>query len=546
METKLSADKCSRLKWRLGYDGCFAVDARGRSGGLALLWRAENQVDVLNYSDRHISAWIRDVDFPSKWLLARFYGELDVARRTEAWEFLESLKPDFQRAWCVLGDFNEILFSNEKRGGKPRREAQMVRFREVLEDCHLHDLGFKEDMFTWSNKHGDGTYTKERLDRVTTNPIWTSMFQDYGVEVLVARSSDHKPLLMKFRGKEEETRRGRNLFKYEEAEDEYNIKEVKEIQLRLGVLLEQENITWKQRAKRHWYKEGDMYTRYFHACATERKKKNTIKRVKGEDDVVRTDVAEIAGAFQSFFTKVYTSSDPSLEIIERCLENVEPRVLAEMNLQLDSVFTRTEVDEAIKQMGPLKSPRPDGFTTRKKGKVGSLALKLDMSKAYDRVECGGEIFCPKRGLRQGDPLSPYLFILCAEGLSSLINAAEKKGDIKGVSVRRGGTSINHLMFADDCILFCRAKVSEWKKIHELLQLYEAGSGQMLNKQKSSFFFSSNTRANEKKDIIQEAGGGVCGSYERYLGLPDLVGRSKVNTFRSIKERIWQKIHTKIT
>ncbi|XP_042941372.1 uncharacterized protein LOC122276027 [Carya illinoinensis] len=214
---------------------------------------------------------------------------------------------------------------------------------------------------------------------------------------------------------------------------------------------------------------------------------------------------------------------------------------------------------------------------RRKWKVGNMAIKLDMSKAYDRIEWAyveamlrklgfcerwvylimkcissvsfsvlingkpEEKFYPSRGLRQGDPLSPYLFILCAEGLSGLLNEAERKKETKGVQVARGGVSINHLLFADDCILFGRARLEEWNSVQRVLGKYEKALGQFLNKEKTSIFFSSNTQATEKKRIKEAGGVVVCGKYEKYLGLPAFVGRSKYNTFRILKEMIWQKI-----
>jgi hypothetical protein len=87
---------------------------------------------------------------------------------------------------------------------------------------------------------------------------------------------------------------------------------------------------------------------------------------------------------------------------------------------------------------------------------------------------------PTRELRQGDPFSPYLFILCAKGLSHLLCRAKKKKSISGLPITRGGSKINHLLFANDSLLFCRANLDDWNKMQAILEMYERSSGQCLN------------------------------------------------------------------
>lgn len=75
----------------------------------------------------------------------------------------------------------------------------------------------------------------------------------------------------------------------------------------------------------------------------------------------------------------------------------------------------------------------------------------------------------------------------------------------------------------------------------MLNLYQRGLGQMINNKKLFILFSSNTPLVDQSKVLQEIAGVICGNYDRYLGLPTLIGKSTYNTFRWIKERVWSKI-----
>jgi hypothetical protein len=91
-----------------------------------------------------------------------------------------------------------------------------------------------------------------------------------------------------------------------------------------------------------------------------------------------------------------------------------------------------------------------------------------------------EQFLPSRGLRQGDPLSPYLFLFCVEGFSALLRQAQHEKELAGVSFGRGGPTITHLLFADDSIVFLEASQGNMEALKAVLQQYEECSGQKVN------------------------------------------------------------------
>ncbi|XP_074327890.1 uncharacterized protein LOC141665806 [Apium graveolens] len=193
-----------------------------------------------------------------------------------------------------------------------------------------------------------------------------------------------------------------------------------------------------------------------------------------------------------------------------------------------------------------------------RGSEGDAALKLDISKAYDRVKwmmlcvqtvsyefCfNGVKFGPiiqRRGIRQGDPLSPYLFLFYVEGLSLSLSRAVSANSIHGVKVSNSAPVISHLLFVDDSFLFFRASNHEAVVIKSLLDEYASHSGQSINYQKSRIFFSSNVKQDKQSEISSILGVSNDLQHSMYLGLPSLVGRSKKRVFGFIKDRLWKRL-----
>ena len=148
----------------------------------------------------------------------------------------------------------------------------------------------------------------------------------------------------------------------------------------------------------------------------------------------------------------------------------------------------------------------------------------------------GEI-SPTRGNRQVDPLSPYLFLLCLEGLNRMFQQATRDNLIRGFSLCKNGPKITRLFFADDNLLFCQARMEDLQAIQHILSLYKGASGQQINRGKTTFFFSKAVMEDKKEEILNFLGVPKIMEYEKYLGLLAVVGRKKKANLNYIKERV---------
>ena len=113
--------------------------------------------------------------------------------------------------------------------------------------------------------------------------------------------------------------------------------------------------------------------------------------------------------------------------------------------------------------------------------------------------------------------------------------------LEGFSLCKYGQKISYLLFADDSLLFCRARVEDVSKILEILGKYERALGQKLNANKTTIFFGGNVTDSEKLQVQSLLGVPKIKEYEKYLGLPLVVGRHKKASFNYIKDRVWGKL-----
>ena len=135
-----------------------------------------------------------------------------------------------------------------------------------------------------------------------------------------------------------------------------------------------------------------------------------------------------------------------------------------------------------------------------------------------------EAFSSSRGVRQGDPLSPYLFVLCMERLNQIIEDAISRGSWKPATSSRGVPPLSRLFFTDDLLLFGEATVEQARVIKQCLDMFCAASGEKVSTHKSMVFFSKNTQASTAQGFSQELNMPITDDLGRYLGMPLIHGR----------------------
>ncbi|XP_074373938.1 uncharacterized protein LOC141714312 [Apium graveolens] len=402
-ETLSNKSKVDCVRQRLGYEGIFVVEARVHSGGMAMLWKKEGEAKLLNYGNNHIDLVV-NMDGLPEFRVTGFYGELKRSLRRNTWNLIRRLAGESELPWCIIGDLNNMLSPTDKKGGNKYPSWLLRGFQEVLDECNLIDMELVGYPFTWEKGKGTSLWVEERLDRALISHSWNLLFPTARLVNLEISTSDHCPLwldpvLQEFQKsvkhfrfenawlrepmchqivqsswelfsedsfqkkikccstslakwgkeitenfKERIAKLNKVLRRVKSRRDVESVKRYKDTHEQLCEVLNQKEIFWRQRAKQLWMRSGDQNTKYFHACASKRRKRNQISNLKNNDGVwVGWDIGLpklVVDYFDNVFKASNTHSDAVTKFIQEGVSN-------EQNLALQATVEESEVRAAL-------------------------------------------------------------------------------------------------------------------------------------------------------------------------------------------------------
>ncbi|KAL5564135.1 hypothetical protein UlMin_027299 [Ulmus minor] len=465
------------------------------------MWKANCVVNVCSSSSFFIDAWISSTDI-LPWRFSGFYGNPDSNHRGHSWELLRRLCFAHSGAWLCAGDFNEILNGNEKLGGGVKSQRAIDEFRNAVDDCLICDLGFVGDPFTWcNNRPNDLIY--ERLDRGFGNIDWVNRFPNTTVEHLEAVCSDHRPLLFSFGLKVTMSIPCRVT-----AEDNSFL-------LRPFVAADVKAALFGMNPtkapgfdglpalffQKYWAVVGEEVTAVCISCL------NGDGQISIFNKTVLSLIPKPKSPKKVMDFRPISLCTALYKIVAKCLANRLTKSLDSVISDSQSAFVggRLIHDNVLVAFEGIHSMRKGRF-----GNGNKAALKLDMSKAFDRVE--------------------WNFIE-----EVMLQLGYDKRWVEKIM------RFSHLLFADDSFLFLDANRSNFETVSAILKLYCAASGQIVNFDKSEICFGRDVLPPVQRDLASFFGVRWVACHDKYLGLPTFAGRCKRDLFNFIKNRVWNKV-----
>nr|CCA66140.1 hypothetical protein [Beta vulgaris subsp. vulgaris] len=419
-ETKMEEmpEKIMRSIWKSDNVEWIISPSQGNSGGILSIWNTSFFAKKSSIIKRH---WIAIkgslVSHNFDCILINVYNSCLASIRAEVWTEIRDFWKECALPSLIIGDFNEVLNSSERRS-LIASQSEMTKFRDFVQNLQLLEIPSSSGGFTWFRGN-----SKSLLDRLFINPEWLILFPGLKLSLLMRGLSDHCPLLVHnedknwgpkpFRfqncwlsdpnclkivkevwqassgvsavGKLKAVRKRLKVWNQEEygnidnriskmenliqqydeisnqrilTEDE--LEEKQKAQVELWKWMKRREVYWAQNARISWLKEGDRNTRFFHTIASNKRRKNSIIciEVKGKES---GDPQIIKREAVSHFKKIFAENNYNRPTFKGLSFR---QITDDQASDLTQPFSNKEIDEAVSSCAADKAPGPDGFNFR--------------------------------------------------------------------------------------------------------------------------------------------------------------------------------------
>ncbi|KAL4310509.1 hypothetical protein GQ457_01G020120 [Hibiscus cannabinus] len=492
------------------------------------------------------------------------HGRSESALKKHNWALIDRLRDASPLPWLLGGDFNEILTFSEKQGGNRKSHHQLTDFFECLLRNDLADCKPSRGWFTWMKSGSRTMPIREWLDRFIADNAWFLTFPKFRAWSDYSPNSDHHFILLdtvapphapEARGKD-------SIFHFDDcwAREPDCISMVHSLWAhstgsfsgRLATICEglrhwqstkratDWEAYWAQRSRVFWLSAGDQNTSFLHAKASARKKKNAIMGLYDCNGYWQTSTTEVLRVASDYFVSLF-SANPPIDA-PAFLEHITSSVTADINSGLLAPFTTEEVIAAFRDINPRKSPGinglPSGFFRQHWEILGEdfVSFCLDLLRGHTDMASVNEtviVLIPKvdkpTSMRQLRPIS-----LCTVIYKTV---SKQEGRLPGVRASKYGPPVNHLLFADDSLVFLRNNMTEVQCLKNILLTYSSVSGQKVNFSKSTAYFSPRTPPTHRTAVHDALGVQEVDDHDIYLGVPLLIGKNKYAVFGRYRDKV---------
>ncbi|XP_074290339.1 uncharacterized protein LOC141617068 [Silene latifolia] len=627
---------------------------RGSSqGGPTVL---EVMVNCIRKDLQVIHAQVTNLVTGFGWTCSLVYGCNADSDRVALWDSLIALKANVHGPWLVMGDFNNVLYVDERIGSQVT-DAEVKGFQNCVDVCGLYDLVSTGAYFTWNNKQEGDTRVYSRIDRVLANDDWILNRPNGVVSFLPEGLYDHSPCLIEL-GEDlvkklkhlKHPLKKLNNGRYGDIENTAMLQAEERVASDSYKELDAARLLFiAQKAKVQWVNLADDNTRYFHSTIKARRAQNKVLKIKDMHGVICTEGSVVNAEHARGMVQQVTDDEIRAALfsipVEKApgpdgysagffrdaydiiggdvLNSVKEffstgRLLQQVNATVLTLIPKVDCPNSVHDFRPIVccnviykciskiickrlsgvlmdivSMNQSAFIKDReivdnilicqvlvrlygrKSCTPRAMLKIDLKKAYDSIEwaflrdmlialefpdqmiqwimvCvtttsftislnGSRFgyFKGERGLRQGDPMSPLLFMLCLEYFSRILRVVTEKPEFRYHSLCRG-LKLSHLAFADDLLLFCRADTASITIILRAFLNFSEASGLCMNKAKSDIYLNG-VDDNLATKIIRLAGLKLGQFPFRYLGVPISSKRLSVADFNRVVDKIVARI-----